>query len=113
MIGIQIIAITFGLVSLYFSYYQYRRRIFTIKEFLFWFILWTGFLFVSFFPQSVSPYIKNLGFSRLMDFVIVIAVVVIFCILLHNYLVVRRLEHRIEQLVRELALKNLKVEKDR
>jgi len=46
-----------------------------------------------------------------MDFVAMIAFVVVFILLLHNYLVVHQLENKIEALVRELALKDVDSEK--
>ena len=107
MIGIQIISITFTLIVLYFTYLHFRRKDFSGKEFLFWIVIWIGFLGVCLFPGYVSPHVQSLGFARLMDFVIVIALVLIFGVLFHNYFVVRKMEKRIEALVRKLALKDL------
>ena len=107
MIGIQIISVAFSLVAMFFSYTNYRRKDFSGRELFFWVVLWVLFLLVSLFPQVVSPYVKNLGFARLMDFVVVIAFLISFLLLLHNYVVVKRMEKRIEHLVRSLALKDL------
>lgn len=107
MIGIQIISVAFALLAVFFSYTNYRRKDFSGRELFFWLILWISFLLVSLFPQVVSPYVRDLGFSRLMDFVVVVAFLIGFLLLLHNYIVVKRMEKRMEHLVRALALKDL------
>lgn len=106
MIGIQLIAVTFALIAFFFSYIHYRKRDFSGKELFVWGLVWLGFLLVSLFPEWISPYVQKLGFSRLMDFVVMVAFVILFVVILHNYLVVHRLEKRIEELVRKLALKD-------
>lgn len=107
MIGIQIISLGFALVLLFFTYGNYRRKDFNLTECIAWSILWLSFSFVSLFPQFFSPYVKSLGFSRLMDFVVVIGFVVIFAVLLHNYTVIRRLKRQLEKLVRKIALEDI------
>lgn len=107
MIGIQLIAITFALIALFFTYSNYRRKHFTKTEMVVWFLIWFGFVGVALFPQFFSPFVQQLGFSRLMDFVVIIAFVVLFSIIMHNYLIVHRLEKRIDDLVRKLALKKM------
>lgn len=107
MIGIQLLCISFACLALFFTYIAYKRRDFNGKEMLLWTIIWLIFLGIAIFPETVSPYIQSMGFSRLMDFVIVIAFVVLFALLVHNYLVVKFLQKRIEKLVREEALRNL------
>ncbi|MFA5842599.1 MAG: DUF2304 domain-containing protein [Candidatus Gracilibacteria bacterium] len=108
MIGIQLLCIIFACLALFFTYIAYKRRDFSGKEMILWMMIWVVFLGIAILPETVSPYIQKMGFSRLMDFVVVIAFVVLFALLIHNYLVVKFLQKRIEKLVREEALKNLK-----
>jgi hypothetical protein len=111
MIAVQLISIVFSLAAMFFTYTHYKRSDFTAKELLIWTGIWIVFLVISLFPEMVSPYVQKLGFARLMDFVAMIAFVVVFILLLHNYLVVHQLENKIEALVRELALKDVDSEK--
>ena len=110
MIGIQIISIIFALVFLFFTYSNFRRKDFGVAELIAWSFVWFSFIFVALFPQFFSPYVQYFGFARLMDFVIVIGFFVIFSVLLHNYIVVRRLKRRLETLIRTQALKSLENE---
>ncbi|MDP2624801.1 MAG: DUF2304 domain-containing protein [Candidatus Peregrinibacteria bacterium] len=112
MIGIQILSVMFGLAALFFSYSHYRRKNFDGTELAIWFIIWIGFILVSLFPTTVSPWVQTFGFARLMDFVLIIAFIVVYCILLHNYMVVRKVERRLEKLVRNLAIKDLENEEE-
>ncbi|MFA6436043.1 MAG: DUF2304 domain-containing protein [Candidatus Gracilibacteria bacterium] len=107
MIGIQLLCISFACLALFFTFIAYKRKDFNGKEMLLWMMIWVVFLGIAIFPQAVSPYIQNMGFTRLMDFVVVIAFVVLFALLIHNYLVIKFLQKRIEKLVREEALKDL------
>lgn len=107
MMGIQLISVAFSLGALFFTYLYYRRKELSGSEMGLWALLWMTFLGVALFPKTISPYIQELGFSRLMDFIVMVAFVVMFIILLHNYLVVHRLQKRIEKLVRRIALSEL------
>lgn len=107
MIGIQIISVAFALAVLFFTYSNFRRKDFSLTELLAWSFLWVSFIFVALFPRFFSPYVQSLGFARLMDFIVVIGFVITFVVLLHNYIVVRRLKRRLEKLVRSQAMQSL------
>jgi hypothetical protein len=107
MIPLQILSVLFALGALYFSYLHWRRKEFTALEFAVWVLMWIGFIVVALSPSTFSPYVQALGFARVMDFGVMIGFVVMFVILLYCYSVVKRLQRRIEQLIRELALKDL------
>jgi len=107
MMALQIISVFFSVSILFFTYIHYKRKDFSTKEMLMWTLVWVSFIGVSIFPQLISPYAQKFGFARLMDFIAIMAFVVLFIILFHNYLMVHRLEKRIEILIRKLALKDM------
>lgn len=104
MIGIQILAILFVLWMSYFSYLHFRRHEYSLGEFLFWQILWLGLAFVTFFPASTRILLQTFSISRTFDFVIVVAIVVLFWTTFRNYILLRRTERRLEDLVRKITL---------
>lgn len=107
MIGIQIGAILFALWMFYFTYLHYRRREFSIYEFTFWLILWIGLVVVVLFPQSVDFLLRAFSINRTFDFVIVVGIVVLYGITFRNYVLLRRLDRRLEQYARRDALEEM------
>ncbi len=105
MIGIQFIAILFALWMTYFSYLHFRRKEFTIVEFSLWQILWIGLVIVVIFPQSVSFILRSFSISRTFDLVVIVGMVILFAITFRNLVLLKRLNRRLEDLVRASTLK--------
>lgn len=105
MIGIQIGAILFALWMFYFTYLHYRRGEFSIYEFAFWFVLWTGLVVVVVFPHSVNFLLRAFSINRTFDFVVIVGIVILFGITFRNYVLLRRTDRRLEDLTRKLSLK--------
>lgn len=111
MIGIQIVAIIFALWMIYFSFLHFRRKEFTLKEFILWMILWIGLVVVVIFPGSVKFILTTFSITRTFDLVVIIAIVVVMGVTFRNYVIIRRLEKRIEDFVRKEALNKMEINK--
>ena len=101
MIGLQFIAIIFALWMLYFSYLHYRRHEFTRTEFILWEVLWLGLTVVVILPHSVQFLLNAFSITRTFDFVVIVAIVVLFGITFRNYVLLKRLNNRLEHVVRQ------------
>lgn len=112
MIPIQLIGLAIGIAGVHLTYLYYKRSNFTKKEVVTWLFIWLGFIFVNIFPGSVRPVVGYLGLQRPMDFIMIVAFIVLFSIAFYNYTTNRRQLKIIEQLVVNAALKNLKIEED-
>lgn len=111
MIGIQIVAIIFALWMIYFTFLHFRRKEFKRVEFLFWQILWIGLIIIVIFPKSVEFILKTFSITRTFDLVVIVGIVILFGITFRSYVVIRRLEKRVEEFTRKEALKNLETTK--
>lgn len=107
MIGIQFFAIIIGLVALYLSFLHYKRKDFNKIELVMWSMIWFALIFVSFFPHMLDFVVDNFGFSRVMDFIMTVAFIILFSFSFHNYFIIHRIEKKIERLVRSKALEDL------
>ena len=107
MITIQLIGVLIGLAAIHLTYLYYKRQSFSKKELFFWLFIWLAFIFVAIFPNSVRPIVGYLGLQRPMDLIMIVAFIILFAITFHNYVVNRRMEDKLEKLVRDLALKDL------
>lgn len=112
MIGIQLLGLVVGLAAMHLSYLYYKRASFTRRELFFWLAIWMAFVFVTVFPRSVAPVVGVLGLNRPMDLIMITAFIILFALTFHNYIVNRQQKNKLERLVRELALKDLRKYED-
>jgi hypothetical protein len=114
VLGIQIVGILFGLMMLYVSFMHSKRKEFSGKETIFWMITWIIFIFVSIFPYSLDFFAKEvLNMSRTMDFLIIIGFVFVTGLLFYSYGVTLKNQRKIEQVVRTVAMQNVKNKKEK
>ncbi|MFA5070029.1 MAG: DUF2304 domain-containing protein [Patescibacteria group bacterium] len=111
MIGIQIIAILFALWMIYFSYLHFRRGEFKKIEFFFWQILWIGLVTVVIFPRSVNFVLRTFSISRTFDLVVIVGIIVLFGVSFRSYVIIKRVEKKVENFVRDQALEDIDKEK--
>lgn len=108
MTGIQIIAALFGLFMAYLTFTNFKRKNFNNYQLVIWEILWGGFILVTLLPDRFNLVIDRLGISRAFDLFSIIAFVIILFLTFHNYLLITKIEKKLETKVREQALKDLK-----
>ncbi len=107
MTNIQIIASIFGLIMIYLSFLHYKRHEFNRYQFVIWELLWAGFVLVTLLPDRFNTVTERLGIGRAFDLFSIIAFVLILFLTFHNYLLITRLEKRLEDRVRSTALDQL------
>jgi len=107
MIGIQLVAVVVGLLAIYLSTLYNKKKVFGRGEMAFWVITWLALIGVALFPHVVEPLRQGLGLERSMDFIMIVAFIVLFLITFYSYTINSRVERRLEELVRRLALKDL------
>lgn len=107
MINIQVIASIFGLVMAYLSFLHYKRKEFNRYQFVIWEVLWFGFILVTLLPDRFNSITEKLGIARAFDLFAIGAFVIILFLTFHNYLLVTKLEKRLEDRVRSKTLDDL------
>lgn len=105
ILGIQIIGILFAFFMMYYTFLRYKRKEFTIKEYSFWLIFWGAFASMTLFPQVLDPVLQTLNIVRAMDFFVVGGFLFLIFISFYTYTLVRKDQKRIEEIVRNIALK--------
>jgi hypothetical protein len=106
MIQLQILSLLFALTMLYWSYLSYRRRAIRFPELLFWVLTWAAFALVALFPASATVFVQALRVNRTMDLLTVVGFMLLWVVVFANHLENRRLRKRLQELVRELALRD-------
>ena len=111
ILGVQIIASLFAIFMIYVAILHWKRKEINNFEILFWIMLWLGFIFITLFPNILSGLTQLLFFSRVMDLLMVIAFMILAFIGYQNYIANKRMEKKLEDLIRKEALKNVKTKK--
>lgn len=113
ILGLQIIAVIFSLVMIYFAYLHYRRSEINSLEILLWFAVWIGAIFMALFPEIFRAFSATIAISRAFDLAMVGAFILVIPIVYTAYIRTKRLERKLEELIRKEAKRKLKVKTER
>jgi hypothetical protein len=108
--GIQVLGTLFGLVLSYFTFLNYKRHEFTLREFLCWEALWVCFIAITLFPVRLFALSSELGAIRPLDLFSVFGFFVVLSISFYNYVNIDRLRKQLEKSVRDIALADYRAE---
>jgi hypothetical protein len=103
---VQYFACAFALGMAYVIYVDFRRRRFALAGFLFWEAVWVGLAVVALVPDLFQPLSRALQLARLMDLVMVVAILMLVALVYRGHVRLNELSTRLERLVREQALKD-------
>ena len=105
ILGIQILGVLFGFFMMYYTFLQYKRKEFTIKEYIFWFVFWAVFVVITLFPQVLDPVLSTLNIARALDFFIIGGFLFLIFVTFYTYTLVRKNQKKLEEVVRSIAIK--------
>ena len=108
MIFVQLVSIGFGLFMAYLTFLHYKRKEFSAYQFIIWEGMFVSFIIVTLLPDRLNFLTEKLGISRAFDLFAVVAFVIILFLTFHNYLLVTKLEKKLETKVRDKALADVK-----
>ncbi len=104
VLGIQVFGIVFGAFMLYMSFLQWKKRQFTLNEFVFWSVFALAFSFISLFPDIINPITAALKLERKLDLFIILGFMFLIAATFYSYRVVRHTQKQLEDLVRQIAI---------
>ena len=108
ILGIQIFGLVFALFMLYLTFLHFKRKEFTVNEAILWMVLMVIFIIITIVPGVVDPLVKTLNISRTMDFYIIAVFIFLIFSNYYTYGQMRKNQKKIEQIVREVAIKRAK-----
>lgn len=108
ILGLQFLAVLFALVMIYFAYVNFKRREISKIEIFIWVIAWVGAIVMVLFPDTLRGIAETFFISRLLDLLIMGGFVLVIVMVSLAYVRTRRIEKKLEDLVRKEAIKNLK-----
>ena len=108
IVGLQVIALLFALTMLYFTYLHYKRKELEGWEGIFSLISWLGAIFIILFPNIVSFFAEKIAISRAFDLAVIGGFILMIPMVYMSYIKVRRLEKKLEEVIRNESLKSIK-----
>ncbi len=98
--ALQVLGAAFALFFLYYSYTQYRKRVFDSFDLGLWASVWGALLAASLFPYALSPIFVPSLFIRTLDFLVISAILLLFALGFLIYKKLRLYQKKTEELVR-------------
>ena len=106
--GLQLIGILFGVVMLYLSYVYYKKNTYTQRSFVLWGAVWVIVVIIFAAPQITYGLLGFLKIERTADLLTAVSLVFLTTIVFYIYSTVKQLQRKMEELVRELATREVK-----
>jgi hypothetical protein len=110
--GLQLIGILFALIMIYFTFLYYKREQYDKRGFIVWLIIWLGFMIMVTIPQTIYGVMEALQIKRTVDFFVIGGFLIFSVLLFRMYVITKQTQKKVEDLVREFAMKGVKVEKE-
>lgn len=109
ILGLQVIALIFALIMIYFAYLHYRRGEINGLEILFWLMAWIGAIFMAIFPGIFRAFSASIAINRAFDLAMIGGFILITPLVYIAYIRTKRIERKLEELIREEAKRELKL----
>ena len=104
IIGLQVIAILFALSMIYFALHSYKRGELGSMEISSWLVMWTLAIIIVIFPELLRTFASAFLVTRVFDLMVIAGFILVIGIVAGAYIRTKRLEKKLEELVRREAL---------
>ncbi|MBI2453281.1 DUF2304 family protein [Candidatus Peregrinibacteria bacterium] len=105
--AIQILVSIFVIFAISRIVLQYKYDNVTIKQFIFWIIIWGSILGIVFWPRLIEKIADSLGIGRGIDVFVYFGIILLFYLVYRSYIKMENLERDITKIVGGIALKDL------
>jgi len=104
MLGIQILSIVFILIMLYVVRIHYKKNELPKVEAMFWTFALIALGFIVSFNGTANLVRKLFDVTRLMDVLVIVALMVVFILLIENRIAINKITSKLERIVRDRAI---------
>jgi hypothetical protein len=105
IIGLQVIALLFAFSMIYFAVLHFKRGELSGTEIVSWLIMWMFAIIITVFPELLQPFASTFLVTRVFDLMVIGGFILVISIASMAYVRTKRLEKKLEDLVRREALK--------
>jgi len=108
IIGLQIIALIFAFSMIYFVVLHYKRGEISRSEIISWIVMWAAAIVVIVFPELLRTFASTFLVTRVFDLMVIAGFVLVISLVTSSYIRTKKLEKKLEEMVRREALKKAK-----
>lgn len=95
-----------SLIAIGLFYIRFRDNKTSLSSFILWTVMWIFVIVFSIFPNASLVFAKLFGITRGLDFIIIVALVLLFYLAIKLYLKIDKLQENMNTIVKEVALNN-------
>lgn len=111
ILGLQILAILFALMMVYFAVLHYKKGQIERAELVSWLLIWSITIFVVVFPDILRSFAQKFFITRLFDLMVVVGFILVISMVTKSYVTTRKIEKKLEELIRKDAIKSSEKDK--
>jgi hypothetical protein len=108
IIGLQIIALIFAFCMIYIAALHFRRHEISKVEVLTWAVMWAVAIVVIIFPELLRTFASTFLVTRVFDLMVIAGFILVISMVGSAYLRTKKMEKKLEDLVRREAMKKSK-----
>jgi hypothetical protein len=105
IIGLQVIALLFAFSMIYFAVLHYKRGEINGMEIGSWLLMWVFAIVVIVFPELLKNFASTFLVTRVFDLMVIAGFILVISMVASAYVRTKKLEKKLEDLVRREALK--------
>lgn len=105
IMGIQILLFFFSFIMIYTLFLHWKRKEVSNFTFGIWLFVWMFFVLVALFPDILKPLVVGMKFTRVMDFGMIGAFIILTYLTFENNFKIKKNEKNLEKIIRKLAIK--------
>lgn len=109
MMLLQGISVIFGLFMVYVVRIHHRKDHISSFEYGIWLAIWLLFIFLAIFPETVQGLSQSLSIARVFDLLVIVALMIVVYLTFQNRISYKKIEKKLEQIVRKNALSHEKI----
>jgi len=103
----QLFVIIFGLLMLYLTFLDYKKKVIRNREYILFSGVWLAGIALGLVPQSAQFAFQTFKVIRILDLVTIVGISFLTSLVYYIYTRMRRIEKKLEDLTRKDALKHL------
>ena len=107
IIGLQVVAIVFALIMIYFAYLHFMRGELSKSEIISWWIIWVTTIVITIFPDLLRGFAQAFSITRVFDLMVVGGFILVIFLAYKAYIGTKNLEHKIDEFIRKESLKDI------
>jgi len=108
IITLQIVLLAFAIFMMYSLFLHWKKKNISNKSFIFWLVIFSLFVFITFSPKILTPLLKELFIVRVMDLGMIGTFMILTYVSIENNIKIKKMEKEMEKLVRKISLKKIK-----